>query len=106
MPSANVEVVQRLLDAFNADDLGALEALAEDAELQDEPRMPGAGWNRGHDGAVRWAAKLRESFGRLTLGPGIECGRARLEDNEPTGRCTSTRRGTSDASSASLPIVL
>jgi hypothetical protein len=43
MLPADVEVVQRLLDAFNADDLGALDALDENAELQDEPRMPGSG---------------------------------------------------------------
>ena len=67
MSSANVDVVQRLLDAFNADDLGALDALDENAELQDEPRMPGAGWCWGHHGAVQWAARLREVFGRLTF---------------------------------------
>ena len=65
--SENVEVVQRLLSAFNRGDFGALNELDPRAELQDEPRMPGAGWNRGYAGAVDWAMKLRQSFGRLTF---------------------------------------
>jgi ketosteroid isomerase-like protein len=67
MPADDVEAVHRLLDAFNRGDFSALDELALDAELQDEPRIPGAGWNYGHDGALRWAVKLWQSFGRLAV---------------------------------------
>jgi ketosteroid isomerase-like protein len=67
MACENVEVVRRLLVAFNRGDLVALDELDERAELQDEPRIPGAGWNYGHDGAVHWARKLRQSFGELSF---------------------------------------
>jgi ketosteroid isomerase-like protein len=63
--SENVEVVRRLLGAFNRGDFGALNELDARAELQDEPRIPGAGWNYGYRGAVEWAEKLRQSFGAL-----------------------------------------
>jgi ketosteroid isomerase-like protein len=65
--SENVEVVSRLLSAFNEGDFGALNELDPRAELQDEPRMPGAGWNYGYRGAVDWAQKLRQSFGELSF---------------------------------------
>ncbi len=76
MFAENLEVVRRLLAAFNEGDLAALDELDADAELQDEPRMPGAGWNYGHDGAVDWARKLRQSFGDLsfTIDNPIEAG--------------------------------
>ncbi len=67
MFSENVEVVRRLLAAFNSGDFVALDQLHARAELQDEPRIPGAGWNYGHDGAVHWARKLRQSFGELSF---------------------------------------
>ena len=65
MPAEQVAAVRRLLDAFNRGDFSALEELDPDAEIQDEPRIPGAGWNYGYDGAVQWAVKLWQSFGRL-----------------------------------------
>jgi ketosteroid isomerase-like protein len=67
MFSENIEVVTRLLEAFNRGDFGALNELDPRAELQDEPRIPGAGWNYGYQGAVDWAAKLRQSFGELSF---------------------------------------
>jgi ketosteroid isomerase-like protein len=63
----NVEVVRRLLGAFNRGDFGALNELDPRAELQDEPRIPGAGWNYGYRGAVEWATKLRQAFGDLSF---------------------------------------
>jgi ketosteroid isomerase-like protein len=65
MANSDVEAVHRLLDAFNRGDFSALDEIDRDAELQDEPRIPGASWNYGHEGAVRWAVKLWQSFGRL-----------------------------------------
>ncbi len=65
MPPDEVAAVRRLLDAFNRGDFSALEELDPHAELQDEPRIPGAGWNYGYAGAVKWAVKLWQSFGRL-----------------------------------------
>jgi ketosteroid isomerase-like protein len=59
--------VRRLLDAFNRGDFSALDELDPGAELQDEPRIPGAGWNYGYAGAVKWAVKLWQSFGRLNF---------------------------------------
>jgi hypothetical protein len=65
MPAEQVAAVRRLLDAVNRGDFSALEELDPEAEIQDEPRIPGAGWNYGYDGAVQWAVKLWQSFGRL-----------------------------------------
>jgi ketosteroid isomerase-like protein len=65
MPTDEVAAVRRLLDAFNRGDFSALDELDPGAELQDEPRIPGAGWNYGYAGAVKWAVKLWQSFGRL-----------------------------------------
>jgi hypothetical protein len=67
MSPDNVETIRRLLRSFNRGDFGALNELDAGAELQDEPRIPGAGWNRGHEGAVDWAVKLWQSFGRVEL---------------------------------------
>jgi hypothetical protein len=67
MPTEDVAAVHRLLDAFNRGDFSALDELDPEAELQDEPRIPGAGWNYGHAGAVKWAVKLWQSFGRLSF---------------------------------------
>jgi ketosteroid isomerase-like protein len=67
MPADEVATVRRLLDAFNRGDFSALEELDPNAAIQDEPRMPGAGWNYGYDGAVKWAVKLWQSFGRLSF---------------------------------------
>ena len=65
MTTEEVAAVRRLLDAFNRGDFSALDELDPRAELQDEPRIPGAGWNYGYAGAVKWAVKLWQSFGRL-----------------------------------------
>jgi SnoaL-like domain len=65
MPIVDVATVHRLLAAFNQGNFSALEEVDPDAEFQDEPRIPGAGWNHGHSGAVQWAVKLWQSFGRL-----------------------------------------
>jgi SnoaL-like domain len=67
MPAEDLEAVRRLLNAFNRGDFSALEELDPEAELQDEPRIPGAGWNYGYAGAVKWAVKLWQSFGRLSF---------------------------------------
>ena len=67
MPTEEVAAVHRLLDAFNRGDFSALDELDPAAALQDEPRIPGAGWNYGHAGAVKWAVKLWQSFGRLSF---------------------------------------
>jgi ketosteroid isomerase-like protein len=77
MPTAQVEAIRRLLEAFNRGDFAALDELDAEAELQDETRIPGAGWNYGHQGAVDWAVKLWESFGRLSfdISEPVEVGR-------------------------------
>jgi hypothetical protein len=65
MATTEVATVHRLLAAFNEGDFAALDEVDPDGEFQDEPRIPGAGWNYGHRGAVQWAVKLWQSFGRL-----------------------------------------
>jgi ketosteroid isomerase-like protein len=65
MSTEEVAAVRRLLGAFNRGDFSALDELDPRAELQDEPRIPGATWHYGHAGAVKWAVKLWQSFGRL-----------------------------------------
>src|ERR687889_310764 len=65
MATTEVATVHRLLAAFNEGDFAALDEVDPDAEFQDEPRIPGAGWNYGHPGAVQWAVKLWQSFGHL-----------------------------------------
>jgi hypothetical protein len=67
MDSPDVAAVRRLLAAFNRGDFSALDDVDAEAEFQDEPRIPGAGWNYGHSGAVAWAVKLWQAFGRLYL---------------------------------------
>ena len=67
MPTEDVAAVHRLLEAFNRGEFSALDELDPEAELQDEPRIPGAGGNYGHAGAVKWAVKLWQSFGRLSF---------------------------------------
>jgi ketosteroid isomerase-like protein len=63
----NVSAIRRLLDAFNRGQFAALDDVDPEAELQDEPRIPGAGWNYGHQGAIDWATKLWQSFEGLSL---------------------------------------
>jgi SnoaL-like domain len=67
MDSPDVAAVHRLLAAFNRGDFSALDDVDPRAEFQDEPRIPGAGWNYGHRGAVAWAVKLWQSFSCLHL---------------------------------------
>lgn len=67
MSCQNLEAIERLLEGFNRGDFAALNHLDADAELQDQPDIPGAGWNRGHSGAVEWAVKLWEAFGQVVL---------------------------------------
>jgi ketosteroid isomerase-like protein len=63
-----IATIRRLLSAFNRGDFAALEELDREVELQDEPRLPGAGWNYGHRGAIDWSVKLWQSFDRLVVG--------------------------------------
>jgi SnoaL-like domain len=65
--SPDVAAIRRLLAAFNRGDFSALDDVDPQAEFQDEPRIPGAGWNHGHSGAVTWAVKLWQAFGSLHL---------------------------------------
>jgi hypothetical protein len=68
MSKRDVEAIRRLLGAFNRGDFSALAELDPHAELQDEPRIPGASSHYGHAGAVRWAVKLWQRL----AGSGIE----------------------------------
>jgi hypothetical protein len=63
-----VAAIRRLLSAFNRRDFAALNELDSAVELQDDPRIPGAGWNYGHRGAIDWSVKLWQSFDRLSVG--------------------------------------
>ena len=56
--------------------------------------MPGAGWNYGHDGAVDWARKLRQSFGDLsfTIDNPIEAGGCVVTHGVPRGRASAAGR--------------
>ena len=67
MFAENVEVVRRLLAAFNGGDFGALNELDAGPSSRTSRACPGAGWNYGHEGAVDWARKLRQSFGELSF---------------------------------------
>ena len=62
MPQDNVEIVQRMLEAFNRDDPDAVvAAFVEDCELHEPPEMPDRptlGF-RGYDGIREWMEKLR-----------------------------------------------
>jgi hypothetical protein len=42
-----------MLDGFNRGDVAALDNVDPEAELEDEPRIPGAGGNYGHPGRHR-----------------------------------------------------
>jgi ketosteroid isomerase-like protein len=82
MAKEDLTAVNRLLEAFNRGDVLALDEIDPQAELQDEPRIPGASWNYGHEGAVRWAVKLWQSFGRLFF---------EIEDPVEAGGCVVAR---------------
>ena len=59
----NVEIVRRLVDAFNRDDVrGVIAEFDEGCELDEPPEMPDspAQGFRGHDGIREWMANLRE----------------------------------------------
>jgi ketosteroid isomerase-like protein len=62
MSQENVEIVQRMFEAFNRDDYDAVvAAFAEDCELHEPPEMPDrlALGFRGHEGIREWMGKLR-----------------------------------------------
>jgi ketosteroid isomerase-like protein len=66
MPEENVEVVRRMLDAFNRGDVEAVVATFDDRceidEPQEMPDGPATGF-RGHDGIREWMANLRRVAG-------------------------------------------
>jgi ketosteroid isomerase-like protein len=60
MSQENVEIVRRLIDAFNRDDVGGVvAAFDESCELDEPPEMPDSRGFRGHDGVREWMANLR-----------------------------------------------
>src|SRR5215213_7558947 len=130
MHTEEVAAVRRLLDAFNRGDFSALDELDPQAELQDEPRIPDAGWNYGHAGAVKWAVKLWQSFGRLSFeidepietsdclvptgGPAASASAAASESTWratassacATGRCAGSSSTTTSARRSQRPVSL
>ena len=66
MSEENVEVVQRMLAAFNCGDVPAvLDTFDEDCQLEEPGEMPDSpvlGF-RGHEGIRRWMANLRDVGG-------------------------------------------
>jgi ketosteroid isomerase-like protein len=66
MAQENVDLVRRMLDAFNRGDVGAVIAcFDENCELyepREMPDSPAAGF-RGHDGIREWMTNLREVAG-------------------------------------------
>ena len=63
MSDENVEIVRRLLDAFNRNDVrGVIAEFDAACELDEPPEMPDrpAQGFRGHDGIREWMANLRE----------------------------------------------
>ncbi len=62
MSQENVEVVRRMLDAFNGGDVDAVTATFGEGCLVEEPQempdSPSTGF-RGHDGIREWMANLR-----------------------------------------------
>ena len=62
--SENLQIVRRLVEAFNRDDVrGVVAAFDEDCELDEPPEMPdgSAGGFRGRDGIREWMINLRET---------------------------------------------
>ena len=66
MSQESVDVVRRMLDAFNRGDAdGVIACFDEDCELYEPSEMPdtpAAGY-RGHDGVREWMTNLREVAG-------------------------------------------
>ena len=66
MSQENVEVVRRMLDAFNRGDVDGVIATFDEGCLLEEPGempdSPSRGF-RGHDGIREWMANLREVAG-------------------------------------------
>ncbi|HXV51659.1 MAG TPA: nuclear transport factor 2 family protein [Solirubrobacterales bacterium] len=62
MAEENVEIVRRLVDAFNRDDVReVVAAFDENCELDEPPEMPDARGFRGRDGIREWMTNLRET---------------------------------------------
>ena len=64
MAEENVEIVRRLVDAFNRDDVReVVAAFDENCELDEPPEMPDgtARGFRGRDGIREWMVNLRET---------------------------------------------
>jgi ketosteroid isomerase-like protein len=81
-PAGNVGVIRQMLDCFNRATVGALDHIDTQVEIEDEPRMPGAGWNYGHRGAVEWSSRLRQCFEELSL---------EISDELESGDCVVAR---------------
>jgi ketosteroid isomerase-like protein len=66
MSQENVEIVRRMVDAFNRDDVSAvIAAFDENCEVYEPPEVPdtpAAGF-RGHEGIREWMTNLREVVG-------------------------------------------
>jgi ketosteroid isomerase-like protein len=71
MSEENVELVRRMLDAFNSGDVEAVVAAFDEACLVEEPRempdRPAEGF-RGHDGIREWMANLH-GVGEISFEP-------------------------------------
>jgi ketosteroid isomerase-like protein len=66
----HVQTIRELWESFNRGDYETTLSLAHpEAELQDHPDMPDAGWHNGREGAASWAVKLWESFGEIQIEP-------------------------------------
>ncbi len=63
MSQQNVELSNRVLDAFNRGDVEAARSLLdEDVEIISRLAPMGEGRYRGHDGFLRWQQNLRDVF--------------------------------------------
>jgi ketosteroid isomerase-like protein len=68
----NVDVIRAVFAAFSRggeESLAALDYLDPEVAVNDHPGFPDAEWHHGREGAIRWARKIYEVAGQVTVEP-------------------------------------
>jgi uncharacterized protein len=103
MPRPNVELVQRIYDAFRRGDLnGVLQFASDDIEILQSTEVPWGGRYRGYSGMKEFAAKLRSKV--ATVATPMQWIDAR-DHVAAVGRTEGTLVGVAEPQTFSVPFV-